>query len=915
MTKFMNKMIIKHINDAIDNNSLLIFVGAGASANSKFPSWSELIEEFKLEMDIQETDYLKIAQYYFDSVGQQKYLQKILDIFQEHVNAQPNEIHDEIFRIKPRHIITTNYDSLLEQKMNSNLDKYEIIKKDSDIPYSQSDHYLIKMHGDLTEKNMVLKEDDYLDYETNFYMISTLIKSIIMNNTILFIGYSLSDSTFNSIFRLIQKGFSDNARKAYFFTVNKQDSAKVQYFKNKGIEVFTSETNEEIKKEEFGNYTVQFLKQLNSDKKSLPSNSKQLWKNIKFLDNLYFVDSDSIVTFSNFKDKISYFSSSLSWRDNGETKFNISDNIPLINFLNNKTGFINFLDFKADDNVTYSQNPFLQSAYNLYNEHKYSEATIKFRELANKAFDKKDYWNYLVAEFNIDHIVLSYFESNEIPESKSGLNNLAQAIDALIINGDIQTQKIALYFRDEIQSFRFVYRKLFKINDLLDEFRNERNNYMNGGNSANNNLVYAKQEFGLLINFIELNCITIYQYKEFQQIVHRIFECLLTAIDNANYNPPQNNDLIRTSSIINNLSLDDVKNIVPHLKKESIRTLLENYGLSKISINDDAKNYLLERISKLSNKINKSHFLGDKFELAKYTGFLFFIKIDNINDLLPVLENYPMDNNNFEDFQQLLIMSIENIDSMKEESTDEVLTIVTNQINNIIANGFLDFHKRNFELYSLLIKKTVNLRKKDYVFHSELLEEKFCFIDNNSNKIDRIHNYKEFLVNFYIFLDNTLKKYVDNILYKYDTLDDDSFNYSFANDLIISKINFFPEHKFKVLEQEVKKINDKPKGIYIYPDPRKNAISDIYAMIQENYFTLEEVKGKLDLKSIRGVFPEVDWTIFGDYSDQTITNFMKNRNFSNVQKYFGDTDEKRRKLNEWVIKQALDDNIRFENSK
>ena len=69
-------MIIKHINDAIDNNSLLIFVGAGVSANSKLPSWGELISEFRSEMDIQETDYLKIAQYYFDSVGQQKYLQK-----------------------------------------------------------------------------------------------------------------------------------------------------------------------------------------------------------------------------------------------------------------------------------------------------------------------------------------------------------------------------------------------------------------------------------------------------------------------------------------------------------------------------------------------------------------------------------------------------------------------------------------------------------------------------------------------------------------------------------------------------------------------------------------------------------------------------------------------------------------------
>ncbi|ORI85746.1 nicotinate-nucleotide adenylyltransferase, partial [Leuconostoc lactis] len=283
--------------------------------------------------------------------------------------------------------------------------------------------------------------------------------------------------------------------------------------------------------------------------------------------------------------------------------------------------------------------------------------------------------------------------------------------------------------------------------------------------------------------------------------------------------------------------------------------------------------------------------------------------------VLPVLENYPMDSHNFKDFQELLVMIIKNIDSMKEESTDKLLRIVTDQINHIFENDFLDFHERNFEFYSLLIQKIVKLQKKPFVFYSELLAEKFCFIDNNLNKISRIQKYKEFLVNFYNFLDNTLKKYVDNILYKYDTLDDDFFNYYFANDLIISKVNLFPAHKFKVLDQEVKKINDKPNGIYREPDPRKNAISDIYAMIQQNYFTLDEVKEKLDFESIRGVFPEVDWTIFDDYSDQTITNFMKSRNFSNVQKYFGDTDEKRKRLNEWVLKQALDDNIRFENSK
>ncbi|SPC38837.1 hypothetical protein [Latilactobacillus fuchuensis] len=82
------KMAKKHLNEAIKDDSLIIFVGAGVSANSGLPKWSELISEFKNEIDLtDETDYLKTAQYYYDTVGQQKYFQKIMDIFQPHIKV------------------------------------------------------------------------------------------------------------------------------------------------------------------------------------------------------------------------------------------------------------------------------------------------------------------------------------------------------------------------------------------------------------------------------------------------------------------------------------------------------------------------------------------------------------------------------------------------------------------------------------------------------------------------------------------------------------------------------------------------------------------------------------------------------------------------------------------------------------
>lgn len=83
-----------------------------------------------------------------------------------------------------------------------------------------------------------MKEDDYLDYALNFPMVSTLIQSLIMNHTLLFVGYSLGDSTFNSIFRLIQNTFKLDAKFAYFYTPEEPSMIIREYYKNKALSLF-----------------------------------------------------------------------------------------------------------------------------------------------------------------------------------------------------------------------------------------------------------------------------------------------------------------------------------------------------------------------------------------------------------------------------------------------------------------------------------------------------------------------------------------------------------------------------------------------------------------------------------------------------------------------------------------------------
>ncbi len=238
---------IRKIREAIDRNKLVVFVGAGVSMNSGLPSWSGLIKQFALSMDIDSNkdfnseDYLRIAQYYYNQRGMKEYYDAIIKEFD--VSLNPNLIHEYILRMLPHHIVTTNYDDLLEQAVENNILFYDTVCQDCDLPYTPNGRLLIKMHGDLKLKNIVLKEDDYLMYSNNFRLIETFIKSLFANYTVLFIGYSLQDYDLKLIIRSVKEILGEHFQKAYLVDSNEKGryDVEVNYFRNLGVNIISKE--------------------------------------------------------------------------------------------------------------------------------------------------------------------------------------------------------------------------------------------------------------------------------------------------------------------------------------------------------------------------------------------------------------------------------------------------------------------------------------------------------------------------------------------------------------------------------------------------------------------------------------------------------------------------------------------------
>ena len=197
---------VRYIKEESEKNKLIIFVGAGVSKNSDLPDWGELIKVFVKRLNypikdgnnISSDEYLKIPQYFYNMHGDEKYKEIIREQLDH--EKEPNRIHELIFELNPKHIITTNYDQLLENTVIVDRMLFDVVCKDKDLLDSEKSNYIIKMHGDIKDlDNIVLKENDYLNYSQNHILIETYIKSLLVNNTFLFIGYSLNDYNLKQI--------------------------------------------------------------------------------------------------------------------------------------------------------------------------------------------------------------------------------------------------------------------------------------------------------------------------------------------------------------------------------------------------------------------------------------------------------------------------------------------------------------------------------------------------------------------------------------------------------------------------------------------------------------------------------------------------------------------------------------------
>lgn len=245
---------IDEINRASRNGNLVFFVGAGVSFLSGYPKWKDLVDAFYRELYKKEKekeytsdDYLRIPQVFYDILddGDKKQYDEILESVFD-VEKEPNPIHYKILTMNPVHLITTNYDNLLEKTCKQRGKYYSIISHDSDVSKADSSRYLLKVHGDFRKgfkgSNVVLKESDYVNYDQDYPLISNLMKTIMSTYTIVFIGYSLQDYNINLLLNWVKRLQGNDYKMPFFIRTSYEPIEDIDaiYFNNRGLRIIDS---------------------------------------------------------------------------------------------------------------------------------------------------------------------------------------------------------------------------------------------------------------------------------------------------------------------------------------------------------------------------------------------------------------------------------------------------------------------------------------------------------------------------------------------------------------------------------------------------------------------------------------------------------------------------------------------------
>ena len=238
------------ISVSLASKSITYFIGTGFSkyiTDGRAPNWTDLLVELTNRIDSKRKRILyklfntdesgnitpKIELSICAQILELEYRKKrydirqtVADILRERikdstVNDSKVELVKNFFKTHPYvNIVTTNYDTILSDYILKGRSK--VFVDGSPIPKSNIGQNIFHIHGCITNpSSMVLTINDYFRFQHKDNYLSHKLYTLLQENTVVILGYSLGDFNLNRIFNEAQVNRAVSLRKNDIFLINR----------------------------------------------------------------------------------------------------------------------------------------------------------------------------------------------------------------------------------------------------------------------------------------------------------------------------------------------------------------------------------------------------------------------------------------------------------------------------------------------------------------------------------------------------------------------------------------------------------------------------------------------------------------------------------------------------------------------
>lgn len=266
----MKPLIPSALIDAFREEKVILFVGAGLSGlgGHGYPTGSKLIELFR-EQQVNDSDggvmtlgeligdrfcdLPEVAGYLEQRAGPERLVALIKGLYNNPVVAS-GAVHQHLWELPNiRHIYTTNFDPLIEQGLGLSRIRAEptvLVNPENARELSAKDYVVFKIHGCAVKsqrrEDFVITARDYLDFPHSHPLRKLKAQSELMQKVFLFLGYSLRDQVFRSLYQEVRR-FAGGSLQSCYAVIQDIEQPEIEYWQELGIHILKGDAADAVR--------------------------------------------------------------------------------------------------------------------------------------------------------------------------------------------------------------------------------------------------------------------------------------------------------------------------------------------------------------------------------------------------------------------------------------------------------------------------------------------------------------------------------------------------------------------------------------------------------------------------------------------------------------------------------------------